>query len=1809
MQKMLRILLLFFISINVASAQDSLVVSRLLISEDADDLAPFIWNDKLVYTSERTSGVIGFDYTNVETESKPTSLFSAQRINDTTFTAPEILSKNLMSVHNDGPASFTRDGKFIYYARPHDIRASAADDNDNLHGIFRAEWDSAEWGNIKLMPFSNREYINTHPAISPNGDFIVFASAMPGGKGASDLVISRKVNGVWSDPVHLKNKINSKGRDNFPYIHANGDLYFSSDRKGDLDIYKCEVLGDSWSKPVALPAPINSKFDDFTFYLENSGSSGYFSSSRDGYFDLFYFHKPEEDKWKCDSLIDESFCYTFPKVKSEELEGMPLKFEWSINGEKPMPADQLVYCFPEAGRYSVKLNIVDTLYDKVIFIREVYEFLVERVEQPYIHVADEVKVNTIVDLDATGSYLPDIDPIEHEWDFGDGEGAKGIEVQHIYTNTGRFKISLTIYGSSIGGIMPHYCSFKYINVLDDAEEDLDVPYNQPLDLKAFVKMIEYEALPDDLYYLNLIGSSDNVMMINLFNSDKQIDLSDEMFSAFEDTTLLHVFKNDNESYSYYYGATFNLKDAYGHLVEARDAGFTDATIKNFKYTKLQSDEYFLSPMEDVYDQFAVVLKKTDEPIANYKDKFKKVPESLGEVSEVYVEGEGYYYVAGKSNELNNAYSAYTELKHEGFKSIRVKEFKEENTFADFSPISSSQEENMHMVELFKSPDYLEDDDPIFDLIGDRKIVSVRLDKKNVAYYVDGGSSLFEAKATLEEMKKKGFNDALISNFNYEKLADDGFYISSLVESDFTYMITFDSSESPLSMNDAKYRSLLGYKVYENYDPISKKYYYQVDAGKNLPNAVLLSKELSIDKGSFLKINKLRYEPLNDDEFFIDKLSEGDEQYVLVLGSFEEKQNIFETFKGFSSCSDIREFYDEETNRYVYVSGGYESLEDVFIALEECKIMGMEEVYIQKFVYDPLAPDQFFLKAVNEEEEVFRITLNRTSTDDSDEKSGNNQYDEIREEGVMLDAYDSESDEFVVALSGSKSLPIALDFLGDALKNGYNSAKVQRYIYSSLDQDRFVIRDLNKEDRYFCVELFHVDTLIPPDDPLVSEISRKYPISYSFNDLTNDYVYVIGPLENLEGGQEYLELAIADGFADARIMSMVYKSLKHDEFYITELDDIEIEFVITLLKTKDKVERDNVFFDGLPEGMEIEILLDSTTGYYNYVIRDLENIDNADSLYSIIQAAGYPFSRIEKLQYSHLNPDEFILETISESSIDFTVSLLRSKEKLGTDNPIFDEISKHSKVYEFYNYGTKEFIYTLDKVEGMVNGFEMLGLAKKYGFKEARIDQFIYSPLNPDHFTLEELSIDHSLFTIVLEESDTQLSDEYFSKIESEGYTVREKYIPGKNKWVYSIGLTDNIAEARMIAEHAKQNGFYKADVFQFNYMPLNADSYYLSEIEDEDVAYMLELFASDEKIDVNGERFNNVQGVYKVREVYDPVEEKYKYYAGDPIQDLGEANAFRDELIAMGYDKARISKFIYTPLRVDEHYLETLSDSDDISFVLEEKIEEREENKKDLQEEIDEQKESVVDSDKYDYEFFVYFGFDQYFLNSTALNDLKVFYNSYYNRDYEILVVGYTDSSGEADYNMWLSKKRAQSVKKYLLSIGVDESKITIVAKGESEIIYDSSRDEDARKSRRVMLRSKKNISDAVSSENNGKDVPSSAKDKYEYEFSVYFGFDQYFLSSIAISSLQNFYNDHYNRVYEIIVTGHTDSVGDEDYNLWLSRKRANSVKKYLLSMGVDVSNISIIAKGETEIVYDGSSKENANKSRRVIVRSTKRIE
>jgi len=67
-----------------------------------------------------------------------------------------------------------------------------------------------------------------------------------------------------------------------------------------------------------------------------------------------------------------------------------------------------------------------------------------------------------------------------------------------------------------------------------------------------------------------------------------------------------------------------------------------------------------------------------------------------------------------------------------------------------------------------------------------------------------------------------------------------------------------------------------------------------------------------------------------------------------------------------------------------------------------------------------------------------------------------------------------------------------------------------------------------------------------------------------------------------------------------------------------------------------------------------------------------------------------------------------------------------------------------------------------------------------------------------------------------------------------------------------------------------------------------------------------------------------------------------------------------------------------------------------------------------------------------------------------------------------------------------------------------------------------------------------------------------------------------------------------------IIVDGHTDSSGDDAYNMELSKKRAKSVTNYLISQGISSARLTTYFHGETLPKHDNSTAEGRAKNRRV---------
>ncbi len=99
----------------------------------------------------------------------------------------------------------------------------------------------------------------------------------------------------------------------------------------------------------------------------------------------------------------------------------------------------------------------------------------------------------------------------------------------------------------------------------------------------------------------------------------------------------------------------------------------------------------------------------------------------------------------------------------------------------------------------------------------------------------------------------------------------------------------------------------------------------------------------------------------------------------------------------------------------------------------------------------------------------------------------------------------------------------------------------------------------------------------------------------------------------------------------------------------------------------------------------------------------------------------------------------------------------------------------------------------------------------------------------------------------------------------------------------------------------------------------------------------------------------------------------------------------------------------------------------------------------------------------------------------------------------------------------------------------------------------------------------------------------------------IYFDFDEYELVPLAYIELEKLVRllERYPHM-AIEIRGHTDSIGSERYNKYLSRKRAKSVVRYLISRGIDPRRLSYRGMGETQPIAPNDTEEGRRRNRRV---------
>jgi outer membrane protein OmpA-like peptidoglycan-associated protein len=259
------------------------------INSKYSDYGSFVYNNKIYFASARDTGNFS-KRKHKWTGEYFTNIYNAS-IDATTGAPSKVhrIKSLLNSRFHESTIIFTKDGKTAYFTRNNFIDGKKGKDDNKftLIKIYKADFDNEKFSNIIALPFTSDNYTTAHPALSPDEKTLYFTSDMPGTIGQSDIYkVSVKGNGSFGSPENLGASINTEGKETFPYVTSENEIYFASDGHpglGGLDVFVGQIENNGTISNIQnLGNDVNSPKDDFAYSIDPLSRQGYFSSNKDG---------------------------------------------------------------------------------------------------------------------------------------------------------------------------------------------------------------------------------------------------------------------------------------------------------------------------------------------------------------------------------------------------------------------------------------------------------------------------------------------------------------------------------------------------------------------------------------------------------------------------------------------------------------------------------------------------------------------------------------------------------------------------------------------------------------------------------------------------------------------------------------------------------------------------------------------------------------------------------------------------------------------------------------------------------------------------------------------------------------------------------------------------------------------------------------------------------------------------------------------------------------------------------------------------------------------------------------------------------------------------------------------------------------------------------------------------------------------------------------------------------------------------------------------------------------------------------------
>jgi len=238
-------------------------------------------DDILLFTSKRTR--IDVSHSDLENNQNE-DIFISYKDEYGYWTEPSPLN-GINSPYNEGSPCMSADGKYIIFSRCGDPHSYGNCDLYSSYLIANNE-GKLQWSEpINLGNNVNSYAWDSHPALSPGGDTLYFASDRRGGFGGTDLYYSVKtLAGQWGKARNMGPVVNTRASEVSPFPHpVNNVLYFSSNGHiinfGSFDIFKTYQKNGQWVEPLNVGPLVNGKGSEFYFAIDTKAKWLFYARS------------------------------------------------------------------------------------------------------------------------------------------------------------------------------------------------------------------------------------------------------------------------------------------------------------------------------------------------------------------------------------------------------------------------------------------------------------------------------------------------------------------------------------------------------------------------------------------------------------------------------------------------------------------------------------------------------------------------------------------------------------------------------------------------------------------------------------------------------------------------------------------------------------------------------------------------------------------------------------------------------------------------------------------------------------------------------------------------------------------------------------------------------------------------------------------------------------------------------------------------------------------------------------------------------------------------------------------------------------------------------------------------------------------------------------------------------------------------------------------------------------------------------------------------------------------------------------------